>query len=309
MGAEVGAGHEHGSTAGANRTRLSVALALTGVVVLAQAVGAVVTGSLALLVDTAHMLTDTVGLAMALTASVLVARPATDRHTWGLRRAEVISALAQAALLLAVGIFALVEGVRRLVTPADVPSTSLLVFGVIGLAANLVALAVLTGGRGANLNMRAAYLEVLNDALGSVAVIISALLIAAFGWVRADSVAGLLIAVLILPRTLLLLRESLRVLLEATPPGLDLADVRRHILEVEHVVDVHDLHVTRVASDLPVLTAHVTMQRVCFESGHSGQVLRELQACVAEHFEVSIEHSTFQIEPEGHAETEHTHHD
>ena len=302
----MGAGHDHG--AGANRTRLGVALALTGVVVIAQAVGSVVTGSLALLVDTAHMLTDTVGLGMALVASVLMTRPATDRHTWGLRRAEVIAALAQAALLLAVGGFALVEGVRRLVTPADVPSTSLLVFGVVGLAANLVALVVLTGGRRSNLNMRAAYLEVLNDALGSVAVIVSAVLIAAFGWVRADSVAGLLIALLILPRTLLLLRDSTRVLLESVPPGLDLADVRRHILEVEHVVDVHDLHVTRVSSDLPVLTAHVTMQRACFESGHSGEVLRELQRCVAEHFDVAIKHSTFQIEPEGHAGTEHAHH-
>lgn len=302
----MGAGHDHG--AGANRTRLGFALALTGVVVVAQAVGSVVTGSLALLVDTAHMLTDTVGLGMALVASVLMTRPATDRHTWGLRRAEVIAALTQAALLLAVGGFALVEGVRRLVTPADVPSTSLLVFGVVGLVANLVALVVLTGGRRSNLNMRAAYLEVLNDALGSVAVIVGAVLIAAFGWVRADSVAGLLIALLILPRTLLLLRDSTRVLLESVPPGLDLADVRRHILEVEHVVDVHDLHVTRVSSDLPVLTAHVTMQRACFESGHSGEVLRELQECVAEHFDVAIEHSTFQIEPEGHAGTEHAHH-
>ena len=302
----MGAGHDHG--AGANRARLGTALALTGVVVVAQAVGAVVTGSLALLVDTAHMLTDTVGLGMALVASVLMTRPATDRHTWGLRRAEVIAALAQAALLLAVGGFALVEGVRRLVTPADVPSTSLLVFGVVGLVANLVALVVLTGGRRSNLNMRAAYLEVANDALGSVAVIVSAVLIAAFGWVRADSVAGLLIALLILPRTLLLLRDATRVLLESVPPGLDLADVRRHILEVRHVVDVHDLHVTRVSSDLPVLTAHVTMQRACFESGHSGEVLRELQECVAEHFDVAIEHSTFQIEPEGHAGTEHAHH-
>ena len=302
----MGAGHDHG--AGANRARLGTALALTGVVVVAQAVGAVVTGSLALLVDTAHMLTDTVGLGMALVASVLMTRPATDRHTWGLRRAEVIAALAQAALLLAVGGFALVEGVRRLVTPTDVPSTSLLVFGVVGLVANLVALVVLTGGRRSNLNMRAAYLEVANDALGSVAVIVSAVLIAAFGWVRADSVAGLLIALLILPRTLLLLRDSTRVLLESVPPGLDLADVRRHILEVRHVVDVHDLHVTRVSSDLPVLTAHVTMQRACFESGHSGEVLRELQECVAEHFDVAIEHSTFQIEPEGHAGTEHAHH-
>ena len=302
----MGAGHDHG--AGANRARLGTALALTGVVVVAQAVGAVVTGSLALLVDTAHMLTDTVGLGMALVASVLMTRPATDRHTWGLRRAEVIAALAQAALLLAVGGFALVEGVRRLVTPTDVPSTSLLVFGVVGLVANLVALVVLTGGRRSNLNMRAAYLEVLNDALGSVAVIVSAVLIAAFGWVRADSVAGLLIALLILPRTLLLLRDSTRVLLESVPPGLDLADVRRHILQVRHVVDVHDLHVTRVSSDLPVLTAHVTMQRACFESGHSGEVLRELQECVAEHFDVAIEHSTFQIEPEGHAGTEHAHH-
>ena len=302
----MGAGHDHGT--GANRTRLGLALGLTGVVVVAQAVGAVVTGSLALLVDTAHMLTDTVGLGMALVASVLMTRPPTDRHTWGLRRAEVIAALAQAALLLAVGGFALVEGVRRLVTPAEVPSTSLLVFGVVGLVANLVALVVLTGGRRANLNMRAAYLEVANDALGSVAVIVSAVLIAAFGWVRADSVAALLIALLILPRTLLLLRDSTRVLLESTPPGLDLAEVRRHILGVEHVVDVHDLHVTRVSSDLPVLTAHVTMERACFESGHSGEVLRELQACVAEHFAVAIEHSTFQVEPEGHAGTEHAHH-
>lgn len=302
----MGSGHDHGT--GADRRRLALALALTGVVVVAQAVGSVVTGSLALLVDTAHMLTDTVGLGMALVASVLMTRPPTDRHTWGLRRAEVIAALAQATLLLAVGGFALVEGVRRLVTPADVPSTSLLVFGVVGLVANLVALAVLTGGRRRNLNLRAAYLEVLNDALGSVAVIVSAVLIAAFGWVRADSVAGLLIALLILPRTLLLLRDSTRVLLESVPPGLDLAEVRRHLLGVEHVVDVHDLHVTRVSSDLPVLTAHVTMQRACFESGHSGDVLRELQECVARHFDVAIEHSTFQIEPEGHAGTEHAHH-
>ena len=272
-----------------------------------EVIGAVITGSLALLVDAAHMLTDVIGLAMAVTAAHLMNRAPSDRHTWGLRRAEVLAALAQAALLLGVGIFALVEGVRRLFEPPEIASGSLLLFGIIGLVANVASLLVLLSGRKKNLNMRAAFLEVTNDALGSVAVIISALLIAAFGWYRADAIAGILIALLIIPRTLILLRTSASVLLESTPPGLDLSEVRRHILELPGVVAVHDLHASQVSTDLPTLTAHVVVDEAALLEGGTGELLRSLQECVAEHFPIGIEHSTFQIEPQSHPGEHATH--
>lgn len=303
----MAAGHAHGG--GADRRRLAVAFGLTAAVVLVQAVGAWLTGSLALLVDTVHMLTDAGGLLLALVAATLALRPRTDRHTWGLRRAEVLGATAQALLLLGVGVFALVEGVRRLGEPPEIPSGSLLVFGVVGLVANVAALLVLSGGRGRTLNMRAAFLEVTADALGSVAVIISAVLIALYDWQRADAVAGLLIAALIVPRTLFLLRGGLHVLLERTPQGVDLAEVRSHLLGVEHVLDVHDLHVSRISSDLPVLTAHVVVEDSCFADGHAARILPQLQNCVAGHFPVSITHSTFQLEPASHREAEELHQD
>lgn len=303
----MGAGHDHGAPGG-HTGRLAVALALSCAVVVVQAVGAVVTGSLALLVDTAHVLVDASGLAVALVAARLVRRPETDRHTWGLRRAEVLAAMGQAALLLAVGGYALVDGVRRLASPPEVAGGALLVFGLVGLAANLVAVGVVAGGRDAGLSMRAAFLEVVSDALGSVAVVVAAVLVTTLGWDRADAVAGIAVALLIAPRTLAILGATTRVLLESTPEGLDLTAVRRHILALPHVVDVHDLHASQIATGLPVLTAHVTMEDRCFESGHAADILGELQDCVAEHFEVSVEHSTFQVEPESHAARERARH-
>lgn len=293
--------HGHGDAA-TPRSRLLIAFGITASVFVVEVIGAVITGSLALLVDAAHMLTDVVGLSFALTAANLMNRPPSDRHTWGLRRAEVLGALAQAALLLGVGIFALVEGVRRLFEPPEIASGSLLLFGVIGLVANAISLMVLTGGRKANLNMRAAFLEVLNDALGSVAVIVSAILISTLGWERADAVAGILISLLIVPRTIVLLRASGSVLLETTPTGLDLAAVRHHLLELPHVVGVHDLHASQISTDLPVLSAHVVADDAYLASGKGDALLRSLQQCVAEHFPVSVEHSTFQIEPESYKE-------
>ena len=304
----MGAGHSHDTAGEATpRSRLLIAFAITLSVFVVEVVGSIITGSLALLVDAAHMLTDVIGLAMAVTAAHLMNRPPSDRHTWGLRRAEVLAALAQAALLLGVGIFALVEGVRRLFEPPEIASGSLLLFGIIGLVANIASLLVLMSGRNKNLNMRAAFLEVTNDALGSVAVIISALLIAAFGWYRADAIAGILIALLIIPRTLILLRTSASVLLESTPPGLDLAEVRRHILELPGVVAVHDLHASQVSTDLPTLTAHVVVDEAALLGGGAAELLRSLQECVAEHFPISIEHSTFQIEPQAHPGEHATH--
>ena len=299
-------GHSHGIGDATPRNRLVIAFAITSSVFIIEVVGAIITGSLALLVDAAHMLTDVVGLAMAVTAAHLMNRPPTPKYTFGLQRTEVLGALAQAALLLGVGIFALVEGVRRLFEPPEIASGSLLFFGIVGLVANIASMLVLFSGRGRNLNMRAAFLEVVNDALGSVCVIASAILIAVFGWYQADAVAGVLIALLIIPRTLILLRASGRVLLESTPAGLDLEDVRRHILALPHVVAVHDLHATQVSTDLPTLTAHVVVDdTVTMEA--SAELLASLQQCVSEHFAVSIEHSTFQIEPESHPGEHDTH--
>lgn len=290
----------------AGRRRLNVVLAITIAVLAAQVTGAVVSGSLALLTDTGHALTDAVGLGLALAATVLAARPPTARRTWGYLRAEVLAAGAQATVLLAVGGFVLVEAVRRLIEPPVVASQAMALFGAVGLAGNLACLAVLAGGRQRSLNLRAAFLEVLNDALGSAAVVGSALLIAVTGWTRLDAVASLLIAAMIVPRTVILLRETLSVLLESTPPGLDLDSVRNHVLGVDHVVGVHDVHATLVATGLPVLTAHVVVNDVCFHNGHVPPLLDALQGCLAGHFD--IDHSTFQIEPLSHAEREQARH-
>jgi cobalt-zinc-cadmium efflux system protein len=298
--------HDH---ADSGRGRLAVALGITAAVLVAEVIGAVVTGSLALLVDAAHMLTDAGGLAIALLAATLVRRPANAKRTWGMARAEVLGATAQAAVLLAVGIFVLVEAVQRLFSPPEIAGGQLVVFGIIGLAGNVASIAVLASSRGRNLNMRAAFLEVLNDALGSLAVIAAAIVIATTGFQMADAIAAILIGALILPRAVLLLRDTTNVLLESTPRGLDLDSVRDHLLELPHVKSVHDLHVSQIATGLPVLTAHVVVDDSCFYDGHNARMLDDLQHCVAEHFAVQIEHSTFQLEPVGHGEHEHPTHD
>ena len=298
--------HDH---ADSGRGRLAIALGITAAVLVAEIVGSIITGSLALLVDAAHMLTDAGGLAIALTAATLVRRPANVKHTWGLARAEVLGATTQAAILLAVGIFVLVEAVQRLFDPPQIAGGELIVFGVIGLLGNIASLAVLASSRAKNLNMRAAFLEVLNDAVGSIAVIAAAIVIATTGFQMADAIAAILIGALILPRAVLLLRDTTNVLLESTPKGLDLASVRDHLLELPHVTGVHDLHVSQIATGLPVLTAHVVVDDSCFYDGHNAQMLDDLQHCVAEHFAVQIEHSTFQLEPAGHGAHEHPTHD
>jgi cobalt-zinc-cadmium efflux system protein len=299
--------HDHGRQS--SRARLAIAFGITAIVLVAEVIGSVITGSLALLVDAAHMLTDAGGLAVALIAATLVRRPATAKRTWGWERAEVLGASAQAAILLAVGVFVIIEAVRRFFEPPEIVGSELIVFGIIGLVGNIASMIVLSSGRGANLNMRAAFLEVLNDALGSIAVIVAAIVIALTGFQFADAIAAILIGLMILPRALLLLRDTTSVLLESTPKGLNLDDVREHILRVPHVQAVHDLHVSQIATGLPVLTAHVVVDDECFYDGHAPRMLDQLQACVAEHFDVQIEHSTFQLEMASHGEHEHPTHD
>ncbi|WP_231920047.1 cation diffusion facilitator family transporter [Microlunatus soli] len=287
---------------------MAIAFAITATILVVEVIGAVITGSLALIVDAAHMLTDAGGLAVALLAANLMMRPATSQRTWGFARAEVLAATAQAAVLFAVGLYVLVEAIQRLISPPEISSRGLLIFGIIGLVGNMISIMVLAGGRAANFNLRAAFLEVLNDALGSAAVIIAAIVIALTGWQRADSIAAIVIGALILPRAARLLRDTVNVLLESTPAGLDLDAVRSHLLGVDHVREVHDLHASQIASGLPVLSAHVIVDEDCFTDGHAPQILDQLQSCVAEHFPVSVEHSTFQLEPGGHQRHEHVPH-
>lgn len=303
----MGHDHDHGAAGLADhRGRLAVVLAITVTVLVVEVIGAVVSGSLALLADAAHMLTDVAGLTLGLVAAALARRPATASRTWGYRRAEILGAAAQAALLLAVGVYVLVEGVQRLFSPPDVSSTAMVVFGLVGLVGNLVGLAVLSGARADNMNMRAAFLEVVNDSLGSVAVLVAAVVIATTGWLRADAVASLVIGALIVPRTVRLLRDTAHVLLESTPPGLDLDAVRARLLGMDHVHEVHDLHASQVATGLPVLTVHAVVDDSCFHDGHLARMLDEIQACLADEFDV--EHSTIQFESRSHGAHEHDTH-
>jgi len=299
-------GHSHSHAPPDHRGRLAVVLAITSVVLVAEVVGAVLSGSLALIADAGHMLSDVAGLSLAWFAATLARRPASDQRTWGYRRAEVLAAAGQAAVLLAVGGFVLIEGVRRLFEPPEVGTSLMVVFGVIGLVGNAVSIAVLARARSSNLNMRAAFLEVVNDALGSVAVIVAAVIIALTGWLQADAVASILIGSLIIPRTVRLLRESIDVLMESTPKHIDLASVRARLLATPHVHDVHELHVSQVATGLPVLTAHLVVDETCFDEGDLPRMLDQIQGRLARDF--SLQHSTIQFEAAGHAAHENPEH-
>lgn len=291
----MGAGHAHTHGADVHRRKLWIALAITSTVVVAQLVGSIITGSLALLTDTVHVVVDASGLLLALSAATLMRRPADASRTWGFRRAEVLAALAQASVLIFVGLYAAVEGVRRLFDPPQLQGPLVMAFGVVGLIANLASIAVLHSSRDANFNMRAAFLEVLNDALGSLGVIVAGILIATTGFQQADAIAGLLIAVLIVPRAMVILRGTLRVLMEQTPEALDLDDVQAHLLALEQVKGVHDLHASTIATGLPIVTGHIVVDDECFHDGHAAEVVLAAQDCTARHF--NIRHATFQVEP------------
>lgn len=296
--------HHHHHHVPATHGRLIAALSVTFGIFLAELIGALVTGSLALLADAGHMLVDSSGLVIALIASHLMRKPRNDTHTWGYARAEVLAAALQSGMLLLITLLVTIEAIKRFFAPAEVLGGWMLIFGVIGLVGNLISLAVLASSRRANLNMRAAFLEVANDALGSIAVIIAAGLSWATNWDQWDAIASLAIAALMGPRAVILLRDSLKILMEQVPDDLDLNDIRAHITAVEHVIDVHDLHVSTIATGTVVLTAHVTVEDECFVSGHSKQILHDIQDCVAKHFPISIAHSTIQLDSEKHRDHE-----
>ncbi|MFI6283967.1 cation diffusion facilitator family transporter [Streptomyces sp. NPDC051018] len=312
----MGAGHDHGhahghshggppptgTAAAAYKGRLRVALSITLGVMVLEIVGGIVTGSLALVADAAHMATDGIGLAMALLAIHFANRPPSTNRTFGLARAEILAALANCLLLLGVGGYVLFEAVERFITPTETRGGLTIVFALVGLVANVISLSLLMRGQKESLNVRGAYLEVLNDALGSVAVLISAIIILTTGWQAADPIASLVIGLMIVPRTVKLLRETLNVLLEAAPKGVDMDEVRAHLVALPGVEEVHDLHAWTITSGMPVLSAHIVVTQDVLDSVGHEKMLHDLQGCLGDHFDV--EHCTFQLEPAGHAEHE-----
>lgn len=297
-------GHQHEHEAGGDRRRLAIAFAIVLVVLVVEVLGAWLSGSLALLADAGHMGSDAIGLLVALLASAVALRPATDRHTFGFRRVEVLAALANGVLLTVVAAVVAVEAIRRLtdVARGDLQPVPMLAVAALGLAANVAALLVLRGGDRRSLNLRGAALEVVGDLFGSIAAVLAALVILLTGFAAADAIASLVIAALIVPRAVLLLRDVVRVLTESTPRETDVARIREHLLETPGVVAVHDVHVWAISSGAPVFSAHVECEPAVFAGGRTGAMLEQLGDCLRGHFDV--EHSTFQLEPAGHADRE-----
>lgn len=307
----MGAGHDHGhahgapttgTAAAAYRGRLRIALSITLTVMVVEIVGGVLADSLALIADAAHMATDALGLGMALLAIHFANLPPSENRTFGYARAEILAALANCLLLLGVGGYVLYEAIQRFMTPADTHGGLTVVFALIGLVANMISLTLLMRGPKDSLNVRGAFLEVVADALGSVAVLIAAVVILTSGWQAADPIASILISLMIVPRTWKLLQETLNVLLEAAPKGVDMAEVRAHILALPGVEDIHDLHAWTITSGMPVLSVHVVVSSDVLNAIGHEKMLHELQICLGDHFDV--EHCTFQLEPSGHAEHE-----
>jgi cobalt-zinc-cadmium efflux system protein len=299
----AGHGHGHGYTAtGGHRRALTAVLLISGGIAVAEVIGAIITGALVLFADAAHMAADAAGVGLSLLAAWFASRPATARRTFGYTRAEILAAMANSLLLLAMAGVIFTEAIRRLMSPPAVSSGLLIAFGSAALVANACSLLLLRRGQADSLNVRSAFLEVAADTLGAAAVIVTGIIIAATGLTVADPIASLVVGVLILPRTWRLLKEAVDILLEASPKGIDLDEIRQHMTELAGIREVHELHVWTITSGLPVFSAHVVVDPEIIERGQSAIMLDKLQACLRGHFDV--QHSTFQLEPAGHADHE-----
>jgi len=297
--------HDHAvsrTSTGEHRRSLVFVLVITLSVAAAEAIGAWISGALVLLADAAHMAADAAGVGLSLIAVLFAARPATQQRTFGYARAEILAAAVNAVVLFGMSIFIIVSAASRLVSPPAVRAGPLIVLGVIALAANMASLLALRRGQERSLNIRGAFLEVASDALGAAAVIVTGVVIAATGFTSADAIAALVVGTLILPRTWRLLTDAINVLLEASPRGVDLTEVRRHLTGLAGVLDVHELHAWTITSGLPVLSVHIVVEPAVLSDGRSGAMLDALQECLRGHFDVA--HSTFQLELAVHAEHE-----
>jgi cobalt-zinc-cadmium efflux system protein len=298
MTREHGTGHPGPDDGG--RRHLAIALSLIVAFMAAEVVVAFLARSLALLADAGHMLTDAAALAGALWAIRLAARPVTARWSYGLKRAEILSAAVNGITLVAVAAVILVEAIQRLLHPLPVTGTAVLAVALAGIAVNVTATWVLSRAGRESLNIEGAFQHILTDAAGFIATAAAAVVIITTGFSRADAIASLLVVALMARAAWELLRASGRILLEGTPDGVDLDSVRAHLLAASpHVTAVHDLHAWTVTSGLPAVSAHVVVDGSCFSDGHAPQILDALQATLIGQFD--IEHSTLQLELPAHA--------
>ncbi|MCJ1703211.1 MULTISPECIES: cation diffusion facilitator family transporter [unclassified Rathayibacter] len=295
-------GHDHGhagSAAARHRRPLVIAFVLTAAFAVVEFVVGLTTGSLALISDAAHMGTDVIALGMSIAAISLAARPAAKARTYGSYRLEVLAALANGVLLFGVAGFVIVEAVRRFAEPPAVPGAPLLITAVIGLAVNLVSLRLLSAGAKESITLRGASLEVLGDALGSIGVILAAIVLLTTGWAWADPIVGVLIGLLILPRTWSLTRQALGILMESAPAHVDLAAVERDVRAVPGVLALHDLHVWTITSGMESATGHIVVAADADYREALAGVLAVL------HDDHGIDHATIQCEPEAFPERPH----
>src|SRR5262245_10942882 len=282
--------HDHGIGADADRRPLAAALVLILAFMLAEVVVGLLVGSLALLADAGHMLTDAAAIALALLAMHLAARPASGAYTYGLKRAEILSAQVNGITLAVLAVVFAIAAVRRLVHPTDVPGGTIAVVAALGILVNLAAARLLARAQRRSLNVQGAYWHILTDLAAFVATVIAGLVIALTGWVRADAVAALVVAGLMAAAAYKLLRDSARIFLEAAPRGIDPAAVEAAVRELDGITDVHELHVWEVTSGFPALSAHVLVDSVA--DCHERRVAIEAQL----HEQFGIEHTTLQVD-------------
>lgn len=291
--------HEHGPGAGSDRRYLLIALVLLAAFMVAEVITAVLSGSLALLSDAGHMLSDVGAIGGALWAIALAARPPSGKWTYGLKRAEILSAAGNGITLLVVSGIVTAEAITRLIHPPAVDGGPVIVVAVAGIIVNVAASWVLARANRSSLNVEGAFRHVLTDLYGFIGTVIAGIIVVTTGFTRADAIASLVVVALMVKAAWELLRDSGRVLLEAAPENMDLEDLRAHLVGVPHVLGVHDLHAWTVTSGLPALSAHIVIEDSCFDDGHAPRLLDQLQACLTGHFDV--EHSTFQLEAAAHA--------
>jgi cobalt-zinc-cadmium efflux system protein len=291
--------HEHRpATAPADGRALVITLGLLAAFMAFEVVAAFTSHSLALLSDAGHMVADVGAIAGSLIALHLARRPETDAHTYGMMRAEILAAAANAITLLLVAALVTFEAIHRLIHPAAVHGLTLVVVASVGVVVNLLAAAAISKANRTSLNIQGAYQHILTDLWGFMGTVTAGILIVTTGFTRADPIASLIVVALMLRAAFSLLRPSLHILLEATPDDIDLDEVREHLLELPEVESIHDLHAWTLTSSLPVLTAHVVVTNECLSTGQAGRVLDHLQDCLHGHFDV--EHSTLQFETAGH---------
>jgi cobalt-zinc-cadmium efflux system protein len=280
----------HAIPVAGNERALWMALGLTSIFLVAEVVAGLVFNSLALLADAAHMFTDVAALAIAVAAMRVARRPADAKRTFGYHRFEILAATFNAVLLFGVALYILYEAYGRFNAPADVQPVGMLVVAALGLAVNLLSMRLLRSGKDSSLNVKGAYLEVWADMLGSIGVIVAAVVIRFTGWVWVDTLVAVGIGLWVLPRTWLLLKESLNILLEGAPEGVDVDEVECSMLAVNGVTGVHDLHVWVLTSGKNALTAHVV-----HADGAAGVALIErIKEALADRFNVF--HTTLQLE-------------